>query len=753
MSESLLLPVLASAVLLALLVAFRASEATRLAAEHRTFRLSFGRDLSADAVVRFCTALSGLVTPRRYELVGMEAVVFETAAEGDRITHRLTVPARIAETVTAQLGAALPGVRYAPEDDYRLPRLRLAREVRLPVTGVPLRTDQPEASAVALLAALQPLQPGEAAVMQWIVRPAASRRALPDHQRQSLVSLLTDADQGATAEARRNERRKLAEPLFLAVGRVGVTASPGRARQVLRRLVAALHVLNVPGAGLRVRLLPTGIATRRLEQRRVPLLGWPCLLNAAELASLLAYPAGAPLLLGLRLGGARHLPPVSELPTEGTVLGHATFPGAERPIAIGARERLQHLYCLAPTGAGKSTLLANIAAQDMQGDGALVVFDTKADLLEAVLARVPEHRRQDVIVLDPTDTERPVGFNLIGGPASDRELLVENVVSIFRNLYDGGAGGTLGPRSEDVLRAVLLTLTLHPGTTLTEAPRLISDERFRSWFLARLDEPVALGRFWQWAEGTSKAEWAAATAPLGNKLRAFLGRERIRLILGQADGRLDFDKVLSEGRILLVSLAKGTLGESAANLLGALVLAKLWQAVLRRSVLAPEHRRPVSIVLDEFSDYVGLATPLPDLLAQGRGLGASVVLAHQAVHQVPSDIRHAALANCRSKVVWQLSADDARVLAREFHPYLTADDLQGLGPYEIAALIATGGSVAPPVTGATLPLSPPLTDAARLRTLSRQQWGRPRTEVEAAIRKRQGDNPKPAPVGRTRRAS
>lgn len=745
----LLVPPLACGAVFALVALLRAAEAKRLATEHRSFQLRFPRDLPADAVVRFCAALSGLTTPARHDLIGMESVVFEVVADAERIGHRLTVPARIADAVTGQLRAAMPGVRFMPDGDARLPRLSVARELRLPVSDVPLRTDFPEATSAALLAALLPLEDDAAAVLQCIVRPAPPRRSLPDHQ-QSLVGL-TDTDQATTAEARRNHRRKVGEPLFLAVGRIGVSASPARARLLLRRVVSALHVLNVPGGYLKVRPLPGRLAVDRLERRAVPLLSWPCLLNAAELASALAFPSGTPLLPGLRLGGARQLPPVGEIPATGTVIARSTYPGLERDVAIGHVERCQSLYCLAPTGAGKSTLLANIAAQDVQRDGALVVFDTKADLIDAVLARIPAHRHNDVIVLDPTDTSRPVGFNLIGGARADRELLVENVVSIFRKLFDGGSSGMLGPRSEDVLRAVLLTLTLHPGTTLTEAPRLISDERFRSWFLARIDEPVALGRFWQWAESVSKAEWAAATAPLSNKLRAFLGRERIRLVLGQADGRLDFDAVLSERRILLVSLAKGELGDSAAHLFGALVLAKLWQAILRRSSLPPEQRQPVSIVLDEFSDYVGMATPLPDLLAQGRGLGASVVLAHQAVHQVPSEIRHAALANCRSKIVWQLSADDARLLAREFHPYLTADDLQGLGPYEVAALIATGGSVAPPLTGVTLPLCPTLADPDQLRELSRQRWGQDGRAVEAAIRKRQGEQPTPSPVGRTRR--
>jgi hypothetical protein len=753
------MPDLLPAALLVLLpvgmvVAFRRSEHASQRRQAECYRLDFPRDTEAAAVVAALAGLSGLGAPG---LSGGPVAALEAVADGEGIRHYLIVSHPVAAFAVSQLRAALPSLRLTADDGHRLTRPRLARELRSTSRRRALRTDRPAAVSASVLATLSPLADGERIVVQWLVAPAVPRRPVPRATRlprtHHPVGPWLDPFWLDSAEDRRALADKQVEPLFLTVGRIGVQAgTPGRARALLRRVTAAFAAAANPGVRLVPRLRPSGVVARHLEGRSVPwLLPWPVLVNAAELAGVCGWPVGSPVLPGLRLGGCRQLPPAPEVPSVGTVLARSTYSGIEQDIAIGATERRQHLYCLGPTGCGKSTALANIAAQDARGDGALVVFDTKADLLEAVLARIPEHRRNDVVVLDPADTDRPVGFNLIGGSVADRELLVENVVSIFRNLFDGGAGGTLGPRSEDVLRAVLLTLTLHPGTTLTEAPRLISDERFRAWFLARIDEPVALGRFWQWAAGTSRGEWAAATAPLSNKLRAFLGRERIRLVLGQADGLLDFDEVLAEGRILLVSLAKGLLGESAANLFGALVMARLWQAVLRRASLAPERRRPVSVVLDEFSDYTGMATPLPDLLAQGRGLGASVVLAHQAVHQVPSEIRHAALANCRSKLVWQLSADDARILAREFHPHLSADDLQGLGPYEVAALVATGGSVAPPLTGVTLPLSPAVSDPARLRALSRERWGRPRHEVEAAIRHRQGDQPNPAPVGRTRR--
>lgn len=178
MVELLLAP-LACGFVFGVVVLFRQAEARRLANQSQTFRLQFPRDLPADAVVRFCAALSGLTTPRRHDLIGMEAVVFEVTATSGRLTHHLTLPASIADAVTGQLRAAMPGVRFVAEDTHRPPRLLVARELRLPVGDVPLRTDYPDATSAALLAAMQPLDQGEAAVLQWIVRPAPPRRYCP----------------------------------------------------------------------------------------------------------------------------------------------------------------------------------------------------------------------------------------------------------------------------------------------------------------------------------------------------------------------------------------------------------------------------------------------------------------------------------------------------------------------------------------------------------------------------------------------
>jgi hypothetical protein len=737
----------------------RWSEHRRHARHSRTYRLDFPRDVEAGNVTAFFASLAGLSTSR---LLGGPAVTLEISGTAAGVTHHLIVPEHCAAFVTAQLRAALPAVRLTPDDGHRPGTFVLGRELRLTSRRRAVRTDRIDLATRALLSTLQPLGDGECLLVQWSLTADAPRRPVPvapnlPRSHHPVVPAVVDPYWLDTAEDRRALSAKQAEPLFWAVGRIGVSAlSPGRAKALLRRTAGAWEGNTAPGVRLAVRVLPARWIARRLERRALPLLHWPALMSAGELSAVTGLPVGGPLLAGVRLGSARQLPPAPEIPSAGTVIAQADFPGAERPLAIGPVERLRHLWMCAPTGAGKSTLLTSIAAQDMAGEGAVIVFDSKGDdLIDNVLARVPKHRAKDVIVLDPADTERPVGFNLLDHRTADRELVVENVVGIFRNLYGttGPTSGGWGARSEDILRAALLTLTLRKGVTLTEVPRLLSDEPWRRrYFLSHVDEPVALARFWQWAEHTSKGEWLSAVAPLNNKLRAFLGRERIRLILGQADGHLDFDRVLSEGRILLVSLAKGLLGD-ASGLLGALILARLWQAVTRRAGLPASQRPPASILLDEFQDYVYLPTPTPDLLAQARGLGVGVTLAHQNLYQLPSEIRHAVLANCRSKLVFQLSAEDARTVVREFAPHLTAEDLQGLGPYEAAAIIAAGSAVAPPVTGVTLPLGAPISDPAALRMASRRTWGQDGTAVEAAIRRRQGEPAKTEPVGRKRRAS
>ena len=399
---------------------------------------------------------------------------------------------------------------------------------------------------------------------------------------------------------------------------------------------------------------------------------------------------------------------------------------------------------IGPTGVGKSTLLLGLIAQDMAAGHGVIVVDPKGDLAADALDRVPPGRLRDVVVLDPADEACPAGFNLLAGPAEASELLVDQLVGTLHNLWKT----SWGPRTDDILRAALLTLVGQPGMTICEVPLLLGDAGFRRRLVGRVDDPVALGPFWAWYEALSEAERIQVTGPVLNKLRAFLLRRSLRNVLGQADAQLDLGQVLARRQILIVPLSKGMLGEEAAALFGSLLIARLWQTVMTRAAVTPAERRPVFVYIDEFQDYLRLPTDIADVLAQARGLGLGLTLAHQHLGQLPGPVKEAVLANARSRVIFQTAAADAGRLGREVAPYLTPADILGLGPFEVAVSLSADNRTAPPATGRTLPPPAVTGMAAAARAQSRSSYGRPRDEVEAAIRARHAGGSPAGPVGR-----
>jgi Type IV secretion-system coupling protein DNA-binding domain len=736
--------VLAIAVLVAAAVTRPAFTAER---DLHAYRLTFPRSVRPEQALAFARSISGLLSPwwSRW-LFGSPAVMFEVAADADGIEHRLIGPRGATGYLRSQLTAAIPGIRI---EEIEMPGLHpsTAAELRLSSGSVSLRTDQPESTNSGILATLQPLREGEQAVVQWMVTPVAAGRL---RGRVPLPSVLAElALAGGRVQARlpiddaRAEREKRSEPMTQAICRLGVRAgNRARERYLLRGMLGAFHAGNAPGVAFRQRLLPDGVVASRITDRDLP-GSWPAQLNAKELSAFLGLPLGDIQVPGLSLGATRQLAPSADIPRRGRIVGRSTFPGAERQLALSVKDSLRHLQVIGPTGVGKSTLLLNLIAGDMQAGRGVVVLDPKGDLATDVLARVPANRVGDVILLDPSDTAQPVGFNLLAGNHTAPELVVDQVVSIFRGLFSA----FWGPRTDDVLRASLLTLTTEPGMTLAEVPMLLGNESFRRRLVGRLDDVVLEG-FWSWYEALSPGERAQAIGPVLNKLRTFLLRKRLRNVIGQTDSTFSMEEVLSGQKILIVSLQKGLLGEDAAALLGSCVLARLWQAVQGRAALPSGARRPVFAYVDEFQDYLNLPTSLADVLAQARSYGLGLTLAHQGLYQLPPSVRQAVLINSRSRVVFQTAASDAAALAKEFAPYLDVADLQALGPYEAIFAAAAGNRVAPPATMTTLPASESTGQERVVRRLSRQRYGRDAAEVEAAMRERMEGG---RPVGAVKR--
>lgn len=753
MTEAHWLALIAGLLFPAGVLVIRASNNREWADSAVIYTLRFPLQADHPAVTNFIAGLAGLVAPRWYRPTAVRAVVIEVTATEDGISHRLITSRSLAPIVTAQLRASLPSVRVEQEEPGRRPSPDHATELGLSDSSRRLRIDQPEAIARGLLSGLLPLRDHEVVTLQYVLTPIGPLPAVSrsDSGSAAFMPLIKGVPARVpNAEEIKARRDKQSHPLFAAAIRIGIaTEDKSRQRQLMQRVLAGFHLANVPGAHLLRKAGSSRTIAARIARRSLPLLHYPISVNAAELTGLVAFPLGKSALPGLKLGGCRLLPAAPEIPSAGRVLARANFPGSERPLALSVAASLRHLHVCGPTGVGKSTLLMSLMTQDIASGRGLALLDPKGDLVDDLLDRIPLDRAADVIVLDPSDEGRPVGFNLLTGASESPELLVDQLVGIFHRLYQA----FWGPRTDDILRSALLTLVTEPGMTLCEVPLLLTDPSFRRRLVGRLDDPVGLGPFWAWYEGMSDAERAAAIGPVMNKLRSFLLRRRIRNVIGQADAQLDLDHVIAGNKVLLVNLSKGRLGEEASALLGSLVMARLWQSIQKRAGLPQAGRSPFFAYIDEAQDFMNLPMDLTDVLVSARSAGCSLTISHQHLAQLPIALRNAVLANAGSRVIFQTGAADARVFAKELTPHLEAQDLQGLDRYEVVAKLAVDSGVAAPVTGVALPPSVSLGNASAIRDTSRSQWGRDRHAVEADIFKRHGERLGPGPIGRQRRTS
>lgn len=716
--------------------------------ERTVYRIRFPRGISPEQVVAF---LSTLPPARRGHLVPPSPLVLDVVATAEGVVHTLTVYSDHAEQIVAQLQGALPGLRLEVSTD-EAPEVSRVIGLRGRSRIFPLATARAEATATAVLASLQPLRQGEVIRLQWVL----SGSVVPTMAHRQDDKRWLDHGGVADGEQLRGLRNKQSELLLNACCRIGVQADgPVRSGQLIRRVRAGLSAMDAPSMYLQRSWLPSWWMHRRLTAQVSPIFSWPLIANTLEIAGLLGVPLGDGDLPGVELGASRQLPAPNGVLSSGTFIGVSDHPGTpDQELRLDTEARLRHIALIGPTGVGKSTLMARMVLDDLSAGHAVVVIDPKRDLVESVLERMPDERRSDVVVLDPTDTDRPVGLNVLSAEPdteAERELVSEHLLGVFQSLWRD----SWGPRSDDILRASLLTLAsarADDGSafTLVELPELLTNSGFRKRILGQDGVPEHVRGFWQWFASASPVERSQAMAPVLNKVRAFTMRTPMRLMLGQSRG-LDLRRLLSEKLVVLVPLSAGELGRPASELLGSLIVARLWQTIRSRTQVSASERRPIQVYLDEFQDVLRLPVDIGDLLAQARGLGAGLTLAHQHLGQLPTDIRSAVRSTARTHISFQLASDDARVVVRDYEPSLEVADLMGLDPFHFVMRPFASGQVIRPVTGKTEPLGPKVGDADELRRQSRQRFGVPRQDVEAGNRGRLGEASAKPPVGRVRR--
>ena len=700
-------------------------------------QLRFALPLAQDAAV-------GLVE-RVLADSSLGRVVLELRASGGQATWALGSQA--GERLVSVVRELVPGCRVSRGFSRRAVDQAVVVSAR-PV-GMGLATERLSAVVRAVLAALAVTAEDEELVVQLQLGRRFSPQALGRVEPQGWLELLGLVPiPSLSGERGRRMRAQVGRHRAAVCLRLGVrAASPLRQRTLLQGLLGALRLVEGPGVRLRARTEhPAKLdAVRRPWQAGLEL-------GAGEIVAMVGWPVGEGALPATPSAHPRVLAlPQARETQRAFATGVADQAGERLGISIG--DALYHTVLLGPTGAGKSTALAHLALADIHAGRGVLLIDPKTDLVADILARIPEQRRDDVVVIDPTSS-RPVGINPLaraqaarsgalspvgggvsGGGASP-ELVADTVLATFKGVF----AESWGVRVEQVLSAALVTLARTPGATLVDLPLLLTNPAYRQRLIAASGaDPLGTGQFWAAYEALSEAQRQQWVGPVLTRLQPFLIRPHLRATLGQATPSFDLGEVFTRRRIVLVSLNKGVLGAESARLLGSLLVGQLWPLILARAAVEPSRRHVVSVFIDEVQDYLSLPGSLADALAQARSLGAAFHLAHQYRGQLPAALKAGIDANARNKIIFSLSAADAAELARQAIG-LEAADFQLLPRFGVYARTMHHGRENPWCQATTLPPTPPTQDALALRASSQARYGQDTAQIEAALLARIGQN-------------
>ena len=388
---------------------------------------------------------------------------------------------------------------------------------------------------------------------------------------------------------------------------------------------------------------------------------------------------------------------VSHYSNEITYLGQTNFRNQRHPFGILREDRFSHVYIIGKTGTGKSTLLETMALQDLVRGNGFALIDPHGDLVERVADRVPPHRLLDVVYLDAADPSQPYGYNPLRHVRSDRiALAASGLMEAFKKTWPDA----WGVRMEHILRNVLMALLEQPKATLSDILRVVSDRKYRRSIAASLqNKPVRLflqNEFEKFTFGYR----ADGIAPIQNKVGAFLADPLLNRILTAPQHDIHIRQLMDEGRVLLVNLAKGRIGEDSSSLLGALLVTTMGLAGYSRADTEPANRRDFFVYIDEFQSFTTLA--VANMLSEMRKYRLGFTVAHQFLHQLEPDVRHAILGNAGTVLSFRVGAEDASYLAREFNEAVDEADLLQLPNHHLYLKLMIAGMPSLPFSAVTV---------------------------------------------------
>ncbi|MFA5185509.1 MAG: DUF87 domain-containing protein [Patescibacteria group bacterium] len=470
-------------------------------------------------------------------------------------------------------------------------------------------------------------------------------------------------------------------------------------------------------------------------------------LNTEELSSIFHFPLAVTETPKINWLLVRRALPPPNLPTEGILLGTSEYRGHKYNIRMKPEDRRRHMYIIGGSGAGKSALMASIVRQDIIDGHGVCVIDPHGDFADECLTFVPKERADDVVYFNPSDTERPMGLNMMEYDErypEQKTFVINEMLKIFDKLYDLKSTG--GPMFEQYMRNAMILLMDHPesGSTLMEIPKVLSDEDFRAFKLTKCKTQVVKD-FW-----IKEAQKAGGEASLQNmvpyitsKLTPFIANDIMRPIIGQQKSAFNLREIMDGQKILLLNLAKGKLGDLNAYLIGMVLVGKILMAALSRTDMEPDKRKDFYLYIDEFQNF--LTDSISAILSEARKYGLDLIVAHQYIGQLApkgdTAIKDAIFGNVGTKCVGRVGVDDAEFLAKEFAPIFSQYDLVNVEGLNYLMKLLIDNTASRPFT-MKVKFAPRAGQkekelAKMIVELSRYKFGRKRELIEAEILERQ----------------
>jgi len=420
-------------------------------------------------------------------------------------------------------------------------------------------------------------------------------------------------------------------------------------------------------------------------------------------------------------------------PDRVTTFANADARNKNVEFGIKAKDRTRHVYVIGKTGMGKSTLLENMAVQDIQNGEGMAFIDPHGKTAELLLNYVPENRIKDVLYFAPFDMEHPISFNVLEDVGYDkRHLVVSGLMSTFKKIWVDAWSA----RMEYILSNTLLALLETPGTTLLGVNRMLADKEYRKKIVDNIKD-ASVKSFWvdEFAKYTDRFA-AEATPAIQNKVGQFTSNPLIRNIIGQPKSSFNLREMMDQNKIIIINLSKGRVGETNANLLGSMMITKIYLAAMSRADVPDKTLQKLPnfyLYVDEFQSFANES--FADILSEARKYKLNLTIAHQYIEQMSEEVRAAVFGNVGTMITFRVGAFDAEVLEKEFAPQFTAEDLVNLGFAQIYLKLMIDGVSSQPFSATTMPpiKEPTVSYINEVIDSSRKQFAIPRGVVEENV--------------------